>query len=76
MSLGLRQNQAIQTETGTVPVMKLISLSSIPTNTSLSKSNMNSESIQHTHEKQTVKWKDNKTRDESRASNINHACEG
>ena len=76
MSLGLKQNQAIQTKTVTVPVMKLISLLSIPMNSSLPKSNINSESIQHTQEKQTVKWKDRRTRDESRASNINHACEG
>lgn len=74
MSLGLKQNQEIQTKTVTVLVMNLISLLSIPMNSSLSKSSINSESIQHTHEKQIVKWKDHRTSDESRASIINHAC--
>lgn len=76
MSLGLNQNQEIQTKAVAIPVMKLISLLSIPMNSPLSKSNINSESIQHTHEKQAMKGKDPRTGDENRASNINHACEG
>ena len=76
MPLDLSQKQEIQFKTVTVTVTKLISLLSIPMNSPSSKSNINSESIQHTHKKQTVKWEDHRTGGKNRAPNINHACEG